>query len=616
MWRALVLALVFACCAIAQKVELTNHTDKPLVGWFQCNIDILPPFPAGSLLDEFGSGKCNFAVGNRSGLDTYNIDVYTVVQAREHLVLDLATVTAGGPPNQLPPPPTNDYLGGVTVKVAGVRMTQQSAAQNGAAYDFAYMARVGPMLVVHLFLHWYPDQKGWCRGEVVVTASNPSVQDVVAFIPAGFKLQVGDAIVNVPGLGPNPDLLPEGDWLADAQRRAMPITLTWPDHFGEHDAHTAQAWADLKVGIRGISKLHAAGNPPLPPGFDGAKWATDLLPDVVAKLLDWTNSGLDPAVDSGATGAQGSQPPSCAAPMMAYPLAVTPLYLTMLAASWPMFHLEQDGSTLNWKGHQGLRMNRGRVNRPISTDDLGKRNEPTAIERHAHTGPEWEHWFHFNAFAGVRATGTPAGQLFLEAHAVNFLFNFNVEEPGNWLPPSRGVGFMCFLAVELYRGLQNRELAEAVATRWRALFHRLIVPKMSGDKFYSWLEDPRIGWTPGTPERAIPWQAAVYLAGLNWAAFTFGVEEAWLLAAHSSHDFIERVYVNQGGRWIARDVICRDRSDPGPYIGAYGYFGNPLGVAVMKLHNPGHAIAAPIWEQLMQTTNLGDLAWMIPLGMP
>lgn len=603
--KNLLLLLLLAIALPAQKVEITNHTDKPLVGWFQCNIDHpLPPHACGS------TPKCNFVMGKQTGFDTANIDIWTIVQPGEHLVIDFAE--AWFSEFSLPPPPQNNYLGGVPIRIAGIRMEQFGAVVNGAGYDFSYRARVGPMLMVHLFLHWYPDRRGWCRGEVVVTSSNPTVQDVVGVVPANFKLQIGDATIFVPGLGQDPNLLPEGEWLADAQRRAFPLTVLWPDLMQEHDAHTASAWCRMEIGIRGISKLLPEGNPPMPAGFDAASWAAGVLPEVVAHLGDWTNSKLDPAVDSGATGAQGSQAPGCAGPAMAHPRAVLPLYVTTLAASWPMFHLEADGSTLNWRGHPGLRMNRGRVNRPISTDNLGKEFEPTYDDRHAHSGPEWEHWFHFNAIAGVRCMGTPAGQMFLEGHATNFLFNFNTESPGAWLPPSRGMGWLSLLAVELHRGLEDRALAEAIKQRWIGLFHQIIKPKMENGGYWSWTDDPRVGASPDDL-RASTWQAAACLQGVLQAGFHFNVPEAWDLVATCCAEWIEKTYVKREGWWTSRDIVAMNGADLGHY-GHYDHFGNPLGVACVLRLNPGHWYAIEIWAQLKQDTDLNHYAWLVPWG--
>lgn len=601
----LLTTILLALALPAQKVEVTNHTDNPLVGWFQCNVDSLPPHASGS------TTNCNFVVGKRTGLDTHNIDVWTIVQAREHLVIDLSTAWFGE--FGLPPPPENNYLGGVPIKIAGVRMEQFGAEINGAGYDFSYRARVGPMLVVHLFLHWYPHRRGWCRGEVVITASNPTVPDVIGGIPANFKLQIGDANVFVPGLGQDPNLMEQDDWLADGQRRALPLTIVWPELYEEHDAHTASAWCRMEIGIRGVQKLLMEGNPPLPDGFDAANWAMGALPDVVARQHDWLNSKLDPAVDSGATGAQGSQPPGVAGPAMAHPLAVMPIYVTALDTSWPMFHLEADGSTLDWKGHPGLHLNRGRVNRAISADVLGKPFEPNSHECHRHSGPEWEHWFDWNLFAGARFMGTPATQLALEAHAVHFLHNFNVP----WSPPSRGIGWYSFLAVELYRGLENRELAEAVANKWRELWVRIIKPRFENGGFWSWSDDPRLGGTAENP-RAVPWQAAVGVWGVNMAAFCFTVPEAWELCGTCVSELMERAYVKKGGWWTSRNVIAFDGTDPeGAYVGEFGYydnFGMPLAVACTLRLNPGHWFALEIWAQLKQDTDLGHYAWLVPLG--
>lgn len=56
------------------------------------------------------------------------------------------------------------------------------------------------MFCVDAWVWWWPDQPGWAQGEVVVTASNPTVTKLLDAVPADFRLQFGDAIRH--GAGP------------------------------------------------------------------------------------------------------------------------------------------------------------------------------------------------------------------------------------------------------------------------------------------------------------------------------------------------------------------------------------------------------------------------------
>jgi hypothetical protein len=194
-------------------------------------------------------------------------------------------------------------------------------------------------------------------------------------------------------------------------------------------------------------------------------------------------------------------------------------------------------------------------------------------------------------------------------HAIQFLFNFVTDEPGNWIPPNRGVGWISFMVGELWRNLADRELAEAVKARWIAVYEQLIVPQMNNGQWWSWKRDDRIG--PGI--RAIPWQAAVFALGLDWAGEALAYEPARGFARAIGPEIIDAAYIQQGGRWTSRDVITQDGSDPGPYLGAYDFFGMPMAVAATLRHHPEHAVARAIWTQLKQeATTWGQASWLAP----
>lgn len=300
---------------------------------------------------------------------------------------------------------------------------------------------------------------------------------------------------------------------------------------------------------------------------------------------------------------------------MAHPAAVGAFYIAALDASWPMNHLEADGSPLDWRKHPDLRMFNGKVNSRISLDMLGKTSFPTLADGHGHEGPEDEHWFDFNAFTGNRCKGTPGTQWVLRGHAINFLFRYVTVPPGNWLTARRGIGWLSWLAVELYRGLADRELAEAVATRYRELWTALIQPTLSSSSF-GWVRDDRVG--PGM--RAVPWQDAVCASGVDAAGFCFGIPEAWNLGAQMGVEILDRGYAKQGDRWASWPIITHDGSDPGPLslygvsMGYYDHFGMPLAVATVLKHNPGHWAALEIWAQLKKdSTTWQQASWLLPL---
>lgn len=595
-------------------LHFSNTSETDFYGWCRCNIDWEPPFQRGKVSDEV-----TYQVGKRTGVDTRHIDVYVAIGHGQTKSLDLAESLpsdyeplAGYDANAL------QHFGGVPVTIAGRPLEHISTKANGAALDGHWRGRIGG-LVVNLWIWWYPDQP-WCEGRIAIVASSPGTAAVRAEIPVGFGLRFGDAVVMVPGLPDYEPLMEFGDWLADGQPRSLPLVLAFP---GAGFA-LCRAVADQKVTMRGLKNLHQDGNPYLPPAFDAKQWAKDMLPLVTMRQHDWFTSPLDPNANSRDPGAQGSQA-LVGAPAIRHSAAVGVFTIAGLDVSWPMIHLEPDGSPLDWKNHPGLRMVYGRVNRRdgISTDDLGKPFDPTSADCHGYAGPDTEdHWFDWTLFAGARLNGDPCSQWILHAHACLFLFRFVTVPPANWLTTSRGIAWALGIAVECYRNLEDRELANAIKQRVHDLWP-MIEAKCSNGGYWDWTDDPRIGASPGH-RRSVPWQPSVLALMLDWAAFCFGIGDMWALAATISDDILTRAWVKTpDGRWHCRDVIAEDGSDielkpdGTPHWDDYLWFGMPFGVATMLRHNEQDWRAVEIWAQYMaDQPGYQQGAWLAPISKP
>jgi hypothetical protein len=295
--------------------------------------------------------------------------------------------------------------------------------------------------------------------------------------------------------------------------------------------------------------------------------------------------------------------------------AVGALYVAAIHQCWPLHHLEESGAQLDHHGHPGLRMNRGRVNRPISSDNLGKLNEPTSEDCHRHSGPEWEHDFDMCLWEAARLTGSPACQWLMSAHArLRWFSSPRPDEPGNWLPPNRGVGWYCFKGAELYRGLQDRELAGFVKRQYHDVFTTLIQPQMgTPEGWWSWSTDPRIGASPDDP-RAQVWQCNVLAAGLWHAGDAFDDLDSHWLAQQIGEDTVYKGWKQDAaGRWHSVDLIAHDGRDLGIYDGYYPHFGVNMGTAAQLLWNPTHAVAGSIWRQCVQdSTTWQQASWLCP----
>jgi len=590
---------------VSNLVHIVNHHDSDIGGWFQTNTDLVIPFPSGS------TPNCNFVLGNQSGLDTHNLDIYCEMSPHERRVIDFEEIVEVGNTPLPPAPPCDAWLGGVAVKIGGVRMTKMPTKVNGAGYDIHYQARVGTMLLVHLWLHYYPDQPAWCAGEVMICASNPSVPDMIATIPPNFRLKVGDAVITVPGLPFNQPLMREGDWLAHGQVRALPLTLLWLDMASERDIATAYAWANSQIQVVGIKSLMQTGNPLLPENFDAVAWTNSLLPTVVTRQHDWFDSPLDPAMDSRQTGAQGAQS-FVAGPAMKDPTALAVISIAGLDGSWPMNHFEQDGRSLDRDAHPGLRIYTGQANTRICTDWLGKPRTVTMAEAHGYAGPEDEHAFDFVGWHNARLKGTPGTQRLLEAWAANFLFRWVTESPGNWLSANRAIGWMAMLAGELFRNLADRELAGVVAARFQNFVDQLIIPQMlPNDAWWSWTNAGSIG-ASNTDWRAMPWQAEVMACGMYLGGMACGHAPAVEMSYHMAEQILQRAWFKRDGYWHSRDVIAQNGADL-PYYDAYAHFGMKA-CDVLLLRDRSHSQAGEIWRQRKQeaASDRYKLSWFLP----
>jgi len=354
-------------------VRLVNHSAAPFAGWLRCNVDVMPPHRVGYVSNDDGATVFDmFMLGRPSGLDTRTLDIHVHLDAGERRTIDLAKSRAISWP--ITPLPSDLAFFGGLVTIAGIPMTLLALEPNAAGYDAHLRAHVGPMLVVDLWLTYWPDQPGWCTGRVAITPSNPNVQDVTALIPPDFTLRFGDAIVQVIGRQPNAPLLDAGDWQADAQPKLLPVIFCWLRHTS--DWASVKALADLQVQINGLQRLHADGNPILSADFDALAWTNSLLPESIRRLHSHEQPVYGPNLNSDDAGAQGGQS-FVGGPAQADPSTVSVLYLNALQVRWPFCHLEANGDQLDYTKHQNPRLYLwdGRVNRNLSRDTLRARSQ-------------------------------------------------------------------------------------------------------------------------------------------------------------------------------------------------------------------------------------------------
>lgn len=586
-------------------IRLANFSVQPFAGWVRANTDTPPTCASGRM------GTARFAVGQRTGLDTWAIDVHTSLRPGEVWTCD--TDSATPEPHAIDPLPADPlaYFGLPTI--AGVPLSVVHVSPDGAHYRIDLRARVGPMLVVELFLLWSPDCPGWAIGTLLVTASNPAVPDLVATVPPGFRLEFGSSLVTIPGLLWGCEIIPAGDTIADGQSRAYPLTIVWPRLVTPTDYSSAAALNQILT--NGITSLYPGGNPRLRAGASALAWGREHVADAVASLHRWEPPrGLGVNPRSGDTGAQEDQVFVGAECMTPDGIGCDYVrYLTALAQSRrPCHHYEAGGEPLDLSRHPQLRFWDGRAHwhRGVSPDQLGKPRALTEQESQGWWGPDVEHWLLNTLAVASRITGDRALQRLLEAQARVYLLQWTAE-PGlstSSTYAARAVGWEGIGVVHLWRCLANRALAVAVHDRWLDRLDRVLLPKLSASDIWDIRQDdPRLG--PGA--WWMPWQQSVGAYGLDLAGQTFGRDDARQVALNGALRVLYAAWKLDGGTWLSAPSRTVSQAEPAQFDGSFNLFGMPLAPATILRHNPNHSTAKEIMAQLIRDAK-GGHPWLPP----
>ena len=614
---------LFATLAPSQTVTVGNWSPYKFAGWTRCTVDVAPPATSGTFEDgtKYITGKTIGAVRN--------CDIWVRLDPGVVRKYDLAQATPG--PVALSEIPVSQ-LGWPSI--AGVPMLPASdwLAIDGACLAVHLHARVGPMLHVDLWVRAYGGQ-GWYPGEVVVTASNGAVPDVVATVPAGFTLTCGDAITAVPGQPWGSPLLPEGETLADGQARSFPFVVGWPKLMPDSEAMTSsQAQAELRVLSYGLNQATTWGTTMPGRGFDSRAWANSHFGGAVTRLHGWDGGPIGVTPASGRTGAQEDQGAlqGAEAQQVAGPSAAVVRYLAALGQSRrPMHHLEADGTNLDLSKHPRLIMwsSRAHWHTGVSPDQLGKSRQPTEAESRGWYGPDREHWLINTLAAGHRATGSPALQWQLRHHAINFLAGETVT-PGwstSGTDAARSVGWAGIVVSHLWDNLEDRQLAERVAERWRQRVRQVYIPYWGNRPGGIWdfRQDGRLTMDlTGYTLAWMPYQQAIGSYGGWLACSKVGPDEGLALFTQGALTVVRHAYRN-GIEWEILGYRNGEMLPDSEYVERKGahrtgwfrhaWFPPALWVAAFKA---GDAQARTIWDQLVSEASAGTamLAWFPPVN--
>jgi hypothetical protein len=648
--------LLFASALSAQTVRFSNPASVPFDGWKRATIDRLPGALAG------GDGDLEYRVGRQIGLETWAVDVKVRLQPGQLRVVDLGALPKHAsfePP--APPAGLAEHFGGVpaingapmtllsllAAKDDGARDTIAPRFHDGAGWTAHCRGRVpgSRMLWADLWLHWNPGD-AHATGEVKITASNPTITDVVETFPPAIDLSFGDGIVAPTG-APFFRLVPASTTFCDGQARVVPIVVFWPrliEAARKKSVSDAERLAFNTASVQhvtavGIQKLLPQGNPRLPENFNAVQWVRQSYEESVRRLHTWEPMVVGVPAQSTQTGEQEDQVFK-GAEALVHPGCEIINYLN--AIQWskrPCHHLEADGSSLNPALHPNLRIWNGRAHwhHGVSPDRLGKTGqgllpEPNSMQPDAALtpfkwwGPDNEHRLMNRLAAACRLRDTPACQELLRAQVALYQLELTT---GAGLSTSaafasRSIGYESWFAVLAWHCLEDRAAAQRAKDHWlarwgivlRKHFHR----RDGQDRLV--LPLTPISWAPdgfADQLKNSPWQGAVCAYFLDVAGEQFGVSEARATALHLAKMIVDRAfYIGQDGKWHTHSTIIMDAAgemvthDPaGSTI--FDAFGMPLAPAAVLRHEPQHERAMRIWTEHCRSFSLSkQLSWLAP----
>lgn len=604
--------LLFAVAAPGQVVRVANLSSLPFSGWKRTTIDALPAQPSGV------AGGMLYVVGRQTGSDVHVVDLHVSLAPGQEISVDLASGASTAWSRGPLPANAAVWFGG-PVTIGGVPMQIVDLVADGAGYTFHLRARPLPMLVADLWFTWYPDQPGWCHGEIALTASNPTLPDLEAIVPPGFELRFGSALV-LPLGGVPWDLLPSGLTLADAQARILPVTFAWPQHLVSTAGwNSMTAAAGGGIGAVGIARLLVDGNPVYPPGFSARQWMQARWSQAIAGLHTMAPPVCGPAKLSAVAGQQEDQTFVRGEALLADGVGAEWIayWSALKLAARPCHHLEENGDLLDLAQHVNPRLvfwdGRPHWSPIVSPDRLGKNGMPTLTETKGWWGPDVEHWLMNTLAAAARLTGSPACQWLLGHQArIYQLQSTTIPGLATTSPfAARAVGWEGILAVHLWRELEDRAMAGQVRSHWQNRVATVIAPAYGNRPDGIWdprLDDPRLGkgwwWSP--------WQQAVGAYGLDLGCTVLGPAFGRDIARAAAAVVLRKSFALDGsGIWRNRAALALDgRYDPSQI---FYLFGTPMAVAVMLRHDPQHPQANAIWSQMRAAAAAPEqFSWFAP----
>jgi hypothetical protein len=490
-------------------IRIANHSPNRFTGWIRRNVDSVPPHSSGII-----SGV-RYQIGQRTGEDTYACHLLVDLAPGERRELDLFASDAAEPVRH-PPNPASWYGG--PLKLNGEELQMVSLTEDGPSWVAYLRLRHGNALVSEVWLRQYPGEP-WADGRILTGCSDPRSSELLEQVP-DLSLQFGTGIMFVEGrewLEP----LSYGRDQADGQGFALPFQVLWREHATAGQLVSFSAIHRRQIGCVGIEQLLPDGNPVYPATFNPVAWTRQHLPKAIEALHDYRQPTVGIAPTSTQTGAQEDQ---CfvrgEALLQGGAGAEHVAYLSALKyAQRPCHHYESDGTPLDLDRHPGMFFWSSRPHR-LSQDRLGKDRDLAPWDVPGEWfGADRQHWLLGTLAAADRIFGCPLLQRLLEHQATAFLAGETIDPAlsTSHSGSARSPGYAGMVAVHLYRGLANRDLAERVKQRMRRRIREVYIPELIGQPGDLWdiRADDRILADLDLPIKAAAWAEAKQILDPN-----------------------------------------------------------------------------------------------------
>lgn len=355
----------------------------------------------------------------------------------------------------------------------------------------------GRMFNIDVLLQQVGRDQPWATGEIIVTSSNPDITDPYGQLPEDLRMYWdNNALYFIDAHHPGEPVIDGGDKFGHGQSRQLRFTLGWlgqmngPTHY-----EGALAVRDWTIYGEGISKPGVIGNIR---GRDTEGYVRQHRDECRRRIKGWQECEIGVAAKSTQTGAQEDQGFAKGSESENGSWQAD-YYAGLGQGRRPCHHLTSDGEIMDWSNPPG----QGRLitwgpwahwHTGVSPNQQGKRRMPNTAETHGWYGPDREHWFFNRLIRGLHMTGSEALQWQLQHHANLIMLGETTTQGWSTSGPdaARSQGWVCLVAANIWKFMNNRKLAGNVRDRINERFDKVYIPFWQHASHWDLQSDPRV----------------------------------------------------------------------------------------------------------------------------